>query len=72
MGMVVEGRDAQALRRLDHRLRNELFGLQLRGDAAALKRSARLKTRLAAIGDILAMTYKRREPVVDSEPPDAA
>src|SRR5690349_5912233 len=49
MGRTHEERE---LRELEHRLRNELFGLQLRGDVAtddAVGRRAELKARLADI-----------------------
>ena len=49
--------DEQELRELEHQLRNELFALQMRGDATreeTVRRRAKLKARLAGIAARLA------------------
>jgi hypothetical protein len=54
--------EGDALRELEHRLRNELWSLQMRGEAAAEKtagRQAELKEALAAIKALLAEITRR-------------
>ena len=56
-------KDAEALHELEHRLRNELWTLQMRGDLAAeeaARRRIKLETSLGITRDMLAEIVERR------------
>ena len=60
---MAQQRDAEALRELEYRLRNELWTLQMRGDLAAeeaARRRIKLETSLVITRDMLAEIAQRR------------